>query len=484
MPIGFNEIPTKNYSPGNHAEVSFVRAGLGAAPRDVLIVGYLRDGDTVHDLTPITILGDSDSRIPRKSQLAEMIRAFRRVNGTSKITAIGLTPPTGGTVAAGAFAVTGTATADGTLALYVAGKRIEVGVSSGDTATAVGAAIEAAIDADPDVPFVSTNTTGTVAVTANFRGVEGNRVNLARNPLDTDLGVAGISVAVTQPTSGAGTPADLGDALALVTGERYFAILSGFSDATSLATLGDEMARRWTATVALDGHAFAGIEGTFAAMITEADAINDTHLSLMGAGQSMTPAWTWAALAAGHDARKPDPATGYSSLPLTGALAPFALADRPDKAERDLLLAAGVSSFRVEGGRVVLDRLVTTRHEDGAGNPDDSLLALTLQRTAEALRFSWIARLAKFENYKLASAADLQIPPPGSRILTPATLKAEAVAWFLEVRDGLGLVQDVDAFKAELIAEVNASDPNRLDSFLPIRVIRELVTIASAVQIR
>lgn len=484
MAIGFNEIPSKNYSPGVYAEVSFVRAGLGAAPRDALLVGYLRDGDTADDLTPITVLGDADSRIPRKSQLAEMIRAFRRTNTTSKIVAIGLTPPTGGTAAAGSLAVTGTATADGTLALYVAGKRIEVGVTTGDTATDVGDAIEAAILADPDIPVGAANTTGTVAVTANFKGVEGNRLSLAVDPLDTDLGVAGISVAVTQPTGGAGTPADLGDAFALVTGERFFAVVAGFSDATSLGTIIDEMARRWGATVALDGHAFAGIDGSFAAMISEADGVNSERLTLMGAATSVTPPWTFAALAAGHDARKPDPATGYSSLPMPGALAPFALAERPDKAERDLLLAAGVSTFRVDGGRVVLDRLVTTRHEDGDGNPDDSLLALTLQRTAEALRFSWIARLAKFENYKLASAADLQIPPPGSRILTPATLKAEAVAWFLEVRDGLGLVQDVDAFKAELVAEVNGADPNRLDAFLPIRVIRELVTIASAVQIR
>lgn len=487
MSYGFQQIPVQNFSPGFHAELAFRRAGLGAAPRDALIVGYLRDGDTDHDLEPIVVLGESDARIPRKSQLAEMIRSFRRVNLTSRITAIGLTPPSAGTAAAGTLTVTGTATASGTIVVYVAGKRIEVGVTSGDTADDVAAAIEAAIDADPDVPMTSAvgadPNEHVVTVTANFKGVEGNRLRLAVDPLDTDLGVAGISIAVVQPTGGAGTP-DLDDAIALVTSERFYSVIVGFSDATSIGALVDEMVRREDAMVALDGKGFVGIRGTFAEQITEADAYNSPLVVILGAGPSVTPPWVLACLAAGWDSRKPHPVQGYLNLPLPGFLAPFSLADRPDKAERDLSLAAGVSTWRVNGSQVVLDQLVTTRTEDDSANPDTSRLLLTLGRTAEALRFSWVASLQKFANFVLADAPDLATPPPGAPILTPSSLRSHAIDWFIQVRDGLGLVQDLEAFKAELDARVNELDPNRLDAFLPPRVTRQLVTIASLIQIR
>lgn len=474
--VSFAQVPETNHSPGFHTEVDYSAAGTSPQPRDVLIIGYSTSGPLSD---PRIILGDAHPW-PRKSQIAAMIRAFRRTNRSSKIVAIALDDPAAGGTASGTLTVTGPATEDGTLYVYVAGKRIQVGVTDGDADSDIATAIADAINADLDVPANASALAAVVTVESDFDGSEGNFITLAVDPKDDQLGVEGVSVAVVAMSGGSGAP-DLAAALALVPDERYFGIVSGFSDSQALTDLAADIDRRWEATEELLGHGFVGLNGTFAAMITE--AVNAIELTLVGAGASLSPRWEWAAAAAGRDCAKPDPATGYFGLSLPGIDAP-GVTDRPDKAERDLLLAGGVSTWLVSGTGVVLDRLVTARHEDLAGNPDTSLLALTHRRTLEYLRANWRARLAaKYPNFKLADAADV-VPAPGSKILTPTTMVAEAIAWFVEMRDGPGLVQDLEAFKAELLAEVNSGDANRLDVFSPPRLIRELVTIATVIQPR
>jgi phage tail sheath gpL-like len=479
--ISFNQVPANNLTPGVHTEVDFSGLPGLTPPREVLLVGYDHPASSGVQDTP-TIVAGASSPWHRKAQISAMIRAYRRVDPNARITAIALDEPSGGANAAGTIAFAGTATEDGTLEVYVAGKLIQVGVESGDTATEVAAAVAAAITADPDVPVTASASTGTVTITAAFKGSAGNRIPIGISVKDSQRGVAGITPTVTSLASGSGQ-ADLAAALALVSEASYYAIVTGLADSTSLGALTTEVARRWQATVELLGHGFAGFHGTFAEMITEVTSINAAELTIMGAGKSLSPSWEWAAEAAAWDVRKPDPATGYLGYELAGLDAPL-LADQPNKGERDALLAAGISTFRVSGTTPVLDRLVTTRTKDAGGDTDLSQLALTARRTTEFLRADWRARiLRKFVNYKLADSSDI-IPRDGSRILTPAALVDEAIAWFIELRDTRGLVQDLDAFKAALAAQVNGGDPNRLDIFVPPKLVRELVTIASVIQPR
>ncbi|MNL24957.1 Phage tail sheath protein [compost metagenome] len=68
-------------------------------------------------------------------------------------------------------------------------------------------------------------------------------------------------------------------------------------------------------------------------------------------------------------------------------------------------------------------------------------------------------------------------------MVTPVVMKAEAIAKFREWED-LGLVENIDDFKANLIAERNASDPNRMDMLLPPDLVNQLRIVANKIQFR
>jgi phage tail sheath gpL-like len=111
---------------------------------------------------------------------------------------------TGAAAASGIFAITGPATAAGTAMFYIDNIAYPVTVGSTDTATTVGANLVAAMAADPNCPMTGVNTSGSVAVTAKSKGIWGNYIPLAMNLGATDKLPTGITVAVTQPTAGAG----------------------------------------------------------------------------------------------------------------------------------------------------------------------------------------------------------------------------------------------------------------------------------------
>ena len=68
-------------------------------------------------------------------------------------------------------------------------------------------------------------------------------------------------------------------------------------------------------------------------------------------------------------------------------------------------------------------------------------------------------------------------------MVTPVVMKAEAVSKFREW-ERLGLVENMEDFKANLIAERNESDPNRLDLLIPPDLVNQLRIVANKIQFR
>lgn len=476
--VTFKEIPESNRSPLVAAEFDPIGAP-GMEQSHILVIGVQLSG-TVSPLTPTLVTGETegDGLFGAGSMLARMLRAVKRVNRSARVTAIGVEEPSTGAAASGKLAVSGSATADGELAVYIGGERVAVGVSSGDTADDIAAALEAAIDADDQLPVTAAVSGAEVTVTCRWKGSVGNDIHLGVALRDTDEMPAGVSVSITPMAGGTGAP-DLSAVVAVLEETIYSHIVSGFNDATSLATLEAEVERRWEADVALDGHVFAAVRGNVASMVSAGQARNSAASTLFGAGLSPTPSWIWAAQVAARDAGVADPGLPRFGLTLPDCLPP-APADRLDHAERNVLLHSGISTHRVDsGGRAIIDRLITTWQRNALGEPDTTWLALTTRHTAAYLRRDWVRRIsAKYSGYKLAD--DGTQVGPGARVITPSVIEAEALAWFRE-KEREGHVEDFDAFRASLVAERNASDPTRLDALLAPNIVNELVTIATKV---
>jgi len=141
---------------------------------------------------------------------------------------------------------------------------------------------------------------------------------------------------------------------------------------------------------------------------------------------------------------------------------PPALGDRWDSPERNLLLFDGIATHKVAAGDAVqIERQITMYQLNAAGLPDDSYLDINTPETLERIRFRQRALFAqKYPRHKLAED-DARVSA-GQAVMQPKLANAELLALYTSMEDD-GWVQDFDGYKAALVIQINAGDPNRLD---------------------
>lgn len=254
--------------------------------RALIIAPKLPAGTATADAILENILNDAtvwDDGFGEDSVAASMTRAFREVNTGRVQTRLDVVPvdDAAGTKATGEVAVSGTATEDGTLVVNVTSESnktpysFSITISNTDTATAVGAAIESALNAEAKLPVTALNTTGTVALTAKHFGTVGNAVGLSISGT-----VAGLTFTLTGMSGGATDPS-LTSAINAIQDKRYQIIMvpSGW-DISALKT---ELESRWVAdNKVLDGHLFQAKTDSFANLLSFGNAENSKHTTFMG----------------------------------------------------------------------------------------------------------------------------------------------------------------------------------------------------------
>lgn len=257
-----------------------------------------------------------------------------------------------------------------------------------------------------------------------------------------------------------------------------------WTDAANLAVVEAELADRWGPLRMIEGLAHTAAAGSFAALTTLGSGRNSPHVTISGLKGSPTRPEVIAASSAGVISYYGaiDPARPFQTLILPDVLAP-APADRFTRQERDLLLRDGISTVTVDNaGNVMLERPITTYQTNGFGLPDGAYLDVNTPLTLGYLRYSARARIStKYGRHKLG---DDGVPyGPGQAVVTPNTIRAELVSLYGDWIT-LGLVEDMEAFKADLIVERDPNDPNRLNALIPPRLINQLRVFAGKVQFR
>jgi phage tail sheath gpL-like len=179
---------------------------ISNAPQKVLIVGQ-QTGSVYTSGSLVESIGNANIEIGnfgKGSQISEMVKAFKSANQVTRLDAIALDDNGSGVQATGSVAFSGTATESGALVVSV-GSRINhkysVSIASGDTATQIGDALVALINADAHKIVSASNTTGTVTLTANNAGTYGNGIGLEVKGI-----VGGVTPSVTAMTGGATDP--------------------------------------------------------------------------------------------------------------------------------------------------------------------------------------------------------------------------------------------------------------------------------------
>jgi phage tail sheath gpL-like len=484
--ITFNEIPSNWRVPGTYVEIrpDYSNAGLGEFPtRVLLMVQKLAAGTALTNRTyRITRTAEAIGLFGQGSVGHHMVEAFREANPGVELHALSLADHGSGVAATFTVTIAGTPTVAGTVPLYVAGRRVTASVTTASTATTIAAALVAAITADPNMPVTAANTAGVITLTSRHAGEVGNQIDIRALYRPDDALPAGVTVAVAAGTAGATNPAISG-AISVVAAEWFTDIVVPWTDATSLAALTTELARRYTAMNRLDAHGWIGLRGTFGTLASAGGALNSPHLTAIGANGAPQPGYVWAAALAGVASfhLTNDPARQLRSLVLPGIMAPAGAALFIDS-ERDLLLRDGISTFTVTVDRaVVLERVISTYQLTTLGAPDTAWLDVMVPKTLTRIRWDWGNHMAlTWPRAKLAadSATAAEYSP---NVATPRRLLG---TWGGRCRlyARLGWLENVEATLAASTFQINASDRNRVDAIMKVQVIGNLVVLAGSLE--
>ena len=472
--------------PGSYIDFDSSRAlsGLPAVPQRVLIIGQLLAGATIAALTATQMFSAGQGvAFGRGSICAQMVSAFKGANDQTECWAIGVADLLAGTFATQTLTFTGPATAAGTLPLMVAGTSVPVGVNAGDSATAVATATAAALNGLPDLPVAASSAAGVVTLTARHKGLCGNDIDVRLGYYPGDAIPAGLTGAIAVGTVATGNP-DITPVWAAIGDKQFDTIIMPWTDSANLTALNSELVRRWGPMVEKEGMAYASIRAGMSAAATLGASLNSAYLSILPVRNGPTPPWQVAAIYGAVIAYYGaiDPARPFQSLPLTGMMAP-AQVDRFIRTERDLLLHDGMSSFKVaDDGTCTIERPISTYQTNGFGVPDIAWLDVNTPLTLAYIRAAVRARIAlKFPRMKLAD--DGTIFGAGQAIVTPRIIRAELIALFGEL-ESAGLVENIAQFKADLVVERDATDPNRVNSLIPPNIVNQFRVFAASIQFR
>lgn len=489
MTVSFDTIPgpASLRKPGAYSEIDNSQAVQGPQSvtyRRLLLGQKLAAGSAaVNTLVRVTSAPQADALFGKGSMLSGMVRAALAIDSYTELQVLPLADNPAGAAASATILVSGPATASGTIQLMVAGRSVSVGVTSGDEATAIATAIVEAVSAADDMPVTASSSTATVTLTSRHKGEAGNALDVRANYYAGQALPAGVGLTVSDFAGGSGNP-DLGNALASLGDEWLHTWAVPYSDAASLAKVKTELASRFAWDREIEAHAFSAARGSQGSLGALGDSHNSQHLTIVMANAEPMPAYEKAAetmaIAAYYAAI--DPARPLQNLAYSWCLAPAA-ADRFTNQERNLLLFDGIATTKVSAdGLMQVERLITTYSTNAAGASDISYLDSETLFTLMFIRHDWRDYvLRKYPRHKLADNGTRY--GAGQAVVTPNVMKAEAVAKFREWED-LGLVENIDDFKANLVAERNASDPSRLDLLLPPDLVNQLRIVANKIQFR
>lgn len=492
MAISFSSIPTTTRVPFVAAEFDSTRAQQGPALlayRAVIIGQKLAAGTATADsLVRCTSVDQAITLGGRGSMLHRQALAWFENNRSTELWLGVLADNGAGVAATGTIVVAGPATAAGTIALYLGGERITVGVALNAASTTIATDIAAAINANLDLPVTASVASSTVTITFRHKGLVGNTYDVRANYRDGEALPAGVTLTITAVGGVvAGTTNPTLTNLIAAMADLWFQVWAHpYTDATSLTAIEAELADRFLPLRGMDGVAITSMSGNFSAHTTLGTGRNSPHSVIIAqpGASPLTPPMEFAAAAAAlvalHGAE--DPARPFQTLAMRRVLPPVET-DQWSFDERNLFLFAGIATtVRAAGGVVQLERAITTYRTSPSGATDTAYLDVTTMLTLLYLRFDWNTRVKnRWPRHKLAN--DGTRFGSGQKVVTPSIGKAEAVMWFAE-KERQGLVEGADQFERDLVVERNATDPNRLDFLLPPDLINQLIGAATQIQFR
>jgi phage tail sheath gpL-like len=456
--LPFNQLPASLRLPGVYIEIDNTLAAQAEMEFKVLVIGQRLTAGTVAQGVPTRVTNEAQAELffGRGSMLAEQLKAMKAVDRFMETWAIALDDNAAGVLATGTVTIGGTPTESGTLNTYIAGKRVQTAITSGQTPTQIATALAAAINADTTLPVTAAAAIGVVTLTARHKGEAGNALDLRLNYYG-ETTPAGMTATIVAMTGGTTNPV-LATAIAAFGQEWWNWIVMPYTDATNLTALETELNLRWGPTQQKGCRAFAAYRGAHAATASFGSGRNSPHVSCMGTNIVPEPPYIWAAVNAmrAAGALALDPARPLQTLELTG-LKPPKIETRWTDDERNLLLFDGIATYRATSdGRCVIERQITMYQVNSAAIADISYLDINRPETLERVRFEQRARVSlRFPRHKLSSTDERF--GAGQPIVTETSILGELVSLYQDFIEN-GWCEDLAGYQASIVVEIDTAN--------------------------
>ena len=242
---------------------------------------------------------------------------------------------------------------------------------------------------------------------------------------------------------------------------------------------------RWGWQRQMFGHVFSAKRGQYSNLLLFGEQYNSAVESIMAFEQTVVSPMFEAAAAYTAKAQRAlinDPARPLQTLSLNN-IKGCPVKDMFNWGEMNAIAYAGLAiQERGSDHQPMILREQTTYQLNLFGQSDDAFeLVTTLATLAKLIRNQRQAITSKFPRSKLAD--DGTKFGPGQAIVTPGIIKAELVNEY-QIDMWNGLVENLTAFKANLLVERDPDNPNRLNVLYPPDLINQLRIFAVLAQFR
>lgn len=468
MGIPFKQIPANLLVPGQYQEIDNSLAGTQGDIKRVLIAGYKLPEAEAEALKPVQVItADKAAQIcGAGSDVAIMAKAFLALNNVEECWLLPVAPTEAGSKWSRTFNVSGSGVKDGSIEIKVNGQIFSAAVNKDDDASAISAAVVAAVNGNIGLPVeAEVKSDTTVKITSLVKGYLSNH-----NKVSITSKADGVTVTLGSSETGTGgdNAFDMQELFAQIVDMRFNYILWEFTSAAQIQNLADEMESRFDAMRQIGGRAFIALSGELGSasdegtMLYKAVKINSPHIVVVPRGENEELPCEWAArwCAAACRILADDPAANTYDTKVTGLNALVSFTAN----ERQKMLEAGIATYRLDtAGSVLIERLVTSYTENTDGGRDTSFLDIQVPETVDAVRTYINAEAKKrFKDWKLSSTNENF--GSGAKVMSPGVFRSFLAGLYIDVFiKEKQWCQDFDAYKKSIIVEVKTGSKTRLE---------------------
>ena len=472
MAINFTEIFNMNI-PFVQAELArnILNSGVIAQEYTALIIGQKTDSGTAPTETVLDIFSKAEAKAKfgEDSMLAHAVARYKDNNkSVNKLKVIALDDLVAGAEATGTLTINGTATANGTFALYINEKTYKVPVVLGDTNEDIATALAALIAADTASQVTATDTTGTLTLTAVHKGTYGNTLKIKVNYNIDDVTPLGITWALIPMVGGTGDPDLENFVIPNLEENQYNLIAQPYTDNANLTLIDTALTDNFKATDRLDSFCIVGVDDTVTNLTTKSGIHNSAFITILDNASVFANGFEQACGLIGivGDIAQSSPGSSYLDKEMAG----FLPLEQRIKDERDVLAGGGIATIRTQGTSLLLERTVTTLQKDTQDiDIDIDYTDLRVFLTISYVRYFYIVRMSVYQGWKLGNDGDKF--GVGVQVMTPNLYKQELINGY-QILVEAAICENQEQFEELIIVE---KDGNRLNAEMQIDIINVLL---------